>query len=498
MQWDKDKISEELLQQVRDLEQLLAPRDLKTRIRAKVLARGVFADDLDEDDGDTPSSRYHRAEQEAEDLGKMAATEHELLSELLPALLQDSTNSKVWNFGFGVGQVAHDVAKFVAQARQLVENAKSGSVSLIFLRGVISGWHKAKPEEVAAFLDEALHDEVWGKWFPELQLRVPLDEVGYKRLLTSLEMGKTPTWQYQYLALGRATDPLTVEQIVTLVKTIASTADDGLAIAIDVLAMVIHCAEEKETDYQRELACYCASFLQNVNWSQLKDDHSRIDHDVETILNFTLAASCPKEMISEMLQNLVAHERSKSRYYTGGRGKLLAPFFKFYPLQALDAIYVEDNDGTYSTALRMVSRLNSDRRETAIREVPLDKLIEWCEVSPADRYIFAAETCRLFENKSEGDADVSLSELLKAITSKSPNKKAVLNIIISRFQPSSWSGSLAAILCSRLPLLSTLNPFDDKELELEIKQAEETFKKYIVAEEAIEEERERRQTGSFE
>jgi len=500
LQWDKEKISEEFLREVRELEQLLAPRDLKTKIGAKVLARGCFPEDLgeEEDDNNDPPSRYHRAEQEAEDLGKIAATDQELISELLSDLLHASANSKVLNFGFGVGQVVNDAAMFVAQVRQIIADAKPGSMSLIFLRGVISGWHKAKPEQVLAFLDEALYDEIWVKWFPELQLRVPLDEVGYKRLLTSLEKGKTPTWQYKYLAWGRVSDPLTVEQISALVTAVASKDDDGLSVAIDLLAMVIHSVNEKDIYYRRELVGCCASFLRHIDWIQVNNGHGRIDHDIDVILNFTLAASCSKEMVPEMLQRLIEYERLENIYFSRGRGKFLAPFFKYYPLQSLDAIYTSDDDGQFSSALRMVSISDSNQGETAIRAVPLEKLIEWCEISPTDRYLFAAETCCLFEQKSEGDAEVSLSEVTKMIIAKAPDKETVLNIIIKRFSPRIWHGSLAAILRSRLPLLLTLNPSHDKELELKIKAAEKTFEKYIIAKEAFEEKNERRQTESFE
>jgi len=504
LQYDKDKISEESLQELLNIEHMLAPRELKTKIGARVLARGSFAYDLDEgcDDAEDPSVKYRSAEMVAEDLGKAAAFENDLLPELLPELLSNNTNSKVYNFGVGVGQNVCDAAKLLVQAKHIVRSAKPGEVSLIFLRGFISGWQKVKPEEVSAFLDVAYHDEVWSKWFPELQLRVDLDDAGYERLLKSLELGKTPIWQYKYLSYGRATDTLKVEQIFALIDGVGSKPEGGLEVAIDVLYMVIHCANEKNDVYRQDLATTCLSFLEKLDWSKLQGDRGNIDYHVKKIIEFGLAVCTSEDNVAKILHNLVAYERSQSRLYSSGIGKLLAPFFKHFPEQTLDAIYVADEDGEFYTALRIVSRLDNDRQETAIRKVPLDSLIKWCEISPEDRYIFAAQTCRLFERASSDTSGTPtglvLSEVAIRVLAGARDKQSVLHIFIDRFHPSGWTGSLAAILRERIPLLAKLNPAGDENIRSEIDLAETRLRKQIAAEEEREEARERLQSGSFE
>lgn len=504
--WHKDKISEESLQELRTLETILAPLDLKAKIRAKVLANGSFANGLDWDgeDLENPISRYRRAEVEAEDLGKAAACENELLSELLPDLLEHNTNSNLYKFGFGVGLEAHDAAKLVAGARHLA-SAKPDSVNLTFLRGFISSWNKLKPEEVSAFLDGALCDEVWARRFPELQLQVDLYEVGYKRILKSLELNNTPIWQYRYLGFGRVTDSLTVNQISTLIREIASKPDEGLSVAIEVLAMVIHCAREKESlDYHCELTDACISFLQSLDWSIINHDHHSI-YRLETILEFALTSSRVENGILDILHHLMTYIRSDRLSYinmAGKTGKLLAQFFKIYPIQTLDVVYIADEDGSYRTALKSVSLVDSNRQESAICEVPVETLIEWCKISPGDRYLFAAQTCRLFKkepDKSEDTIDLVWSDAAIRVLADSTEKRAILHIFIDRFRPSSfWAGSLSAILRNKLPLLARLNPTGDESLGREIVQAEDEFRKQIVGEEAREEAREREQTGTFE
>ncbi|MCK1626560.1 hypothetical protein IVA98_26050 [Bradyrhizobium sp. 160] len=502
LQWDKDALSGESLTQLRTLEIELRPRDLRAQIGARVLARGSFTDDIDpieteEGERAGAASRFRTSEKVAENLGKSAAHEESLLLEILPDLLRHSSNSKVWNFGFGIGQESGDVVGLMEKARALIVDALSGSLSLIFIRGVLSGWHKANPMQVASFLDRALYDEVWGKWFPELQLCVQLDTSGYERLSKSLELGTSPIWQYQYLGMGRATDPLSIGQISNLVVGISKKLN-GLAVAFDVLSMVIHCAAEKDDLYRSKLGRFSVEFLRNLDWSNFPTDNDSLDHDLNVILEFALGAPEAEADKLDILRNLIAFERSSPRSYSYKRGQLLAPFFKYYPRATLDAIYVPDDDGAFRTAMRVVSETNIDREETAVWRVPADALIEWCETSPTDRFVFAAETCRLFEKSSEDSESQTIADVAVRILAAADDKGRVLNIFISRFRPKSWSGPLSAVLRERLPLLGKLNSTGDSAMQGKIDEAQKEFSDWISKEEKREENEERARSESFE
>lgn len=339
LQWDKQEISEGYLQQLLKLEATLAPKDMKAKINAKVLARGTFSDDFEDNDdvNESPVTRLRKNELAIEDLGKAAALDERLLFDVLKDLLQYNTNGKVSQFGFGVGKAIQNPTGLLAEARDVIGTAQQSSVSLLFIRGFIAGWHQRRPDQVSAFLDQALFDEVWGHYFPELQLRVDLDSVGYGRLLKSLEVGMAPIWQYTNLGSGRVTDPLTVEQISSLIDAIASKPN-GQAVAIDVLAMVIHCAQEKDDDYRRDLVRVCRKFLRRLDWSKVEDNE--VDHDIEGILKNALSVAADDTDIPQILDNLLTNERSKRRRFSYGRGRLLVPFFEYFPKVTLDAVYV--------------------------------------------------------------------------------------------------------------------------------------------------------------
>jgi hypothetical protein len=134
--------------------------------------------------------------------------------------------------------------------------------------------------------------------------------------------------------------------------------------------------------------------------------------------------------------------------------------------------------------------------------VPEDALIEWCKVSTEDRWVFAAQTCKLFERPNHGESSdlavIGISSAAKTLLALAPDKKMVFDTLISRFSPNSWSGSRAAIMRQRFAHLDELNPTGDQELALLIEEMKVRVSKHIESEEQCEQQRERSETGSFE
>jgi hypothetical protein len=484
--WDKAKLKAEALGRLLTLEAALRPVDLKAQILARVIVRGGYADDLIVGGNDEASeitdagTRVKASASAAEGLGRAAAVEADLLAELMPELLAANSNGKVWNFGFGVGRESDGATQVLEQARAVIAKAEAGKISLIFVRGVIWGWHAVAPDAVAAFLDQAVQDAVWGPWFPELQARIGLDGSGYIRLVRALEHGAAPAWQYKYLAQGRATDPLSVPEIADLVGRLAQRPD-GMAVALDLLAMVIRCAAEKDAAYGVALGRAAIGFLADLDWSRVGSDHGRMDHDVDMILAFALDADGSEAEKLRILERLVVLERSPERSYSYEHGRPLAPFFARFPRQTLDAVYRADKDGSYWTAQRIVAGNDSDRREAGIYTVPAEVFLEWCAVSPADRHAFAAATCRLFEMDGAGEPQ-AISDMAVRLLAVAEDKAKIVRILLGRFQPTGWFGELSAILRRRQPLIAGLNPSGDERVKALIERAQRDFGEWIARE----------------
>ncbi|MCT7375479.1 hypothetical protein [Chelativorans salis] len=222
------------------------------------------------------------------------------------------------------------------------------------------------------------------------------------------------------------------------------------------------------------------------------------DHDIDVVLRFAISSGGSANAIGAVLASVLSSERKPERYFSYGRSKMLAPFFEFFSRQTLDAIYQPDEDGSYSSAYQLVTDSFSEHRESAIAKVPSDILIEWCNLSPSDRYPFAAATCRLFENRHESNNKLCISETAKSLLNNAPVKLEVVREYISRFQPRSGSGSLADTLEQRIPLLDQLNPENNHDIAKAVSRAEAELRRWVDAERKREADDERRDAGSFE
>lgn len=500
LRWDRDRLDGQSLGKLKEIERELAPKDLSSIIRARVAARGIFSLDYDdfETDDENVSESILRAAKDVEELGRAAARQDGILTELLPDLLHQSSSGNLWGLGFGAGAEATNHREIIEKAKAIVSSNPS-TTTLVFLRGFIRGWNEHRPEETAKFLDEAIDDDIWGQWFPELQVQVSLTPPNLDRIIHSIELRKAPIWQYKYLAYGRVTDPLTVEQVDRLVSAIANEPN-GLPVGFEILWMIVFAAKERSFDYRKGLAATSLRFIAHCNFTLLNgNEHD--DLHLSQVLEFALRESASEENASEALRAIIAFERAEAVAYRRNAGDLLKPFARYFPAQILDSVYFPDSDGRYRAAARIL-RKESLMGASLIDSLPDNAIIEWCKVAPLDRCVFIANTCTVYETVRSDDANSSgktkLSQLSLQLLSIAPEKMAILKIFIERLHPRSWSGSLSAVLRTRLPLLGQLNPGHDPALAAEISTAEELLRQQITAQEAHELSRDKERSERFE
>jgi hypothetical protein len=338
--------------------------------------------------------------------------------------------------------------------------------------------------------------------FPALQLSIGLNNLAYARLIRCLEFGKAPAIEFQHLGIGRATDSLSVAQVASLISRLVTKPDDGLAVGIDVLDMVIHCADNKNEEYLRELRAYCLKFIGEIDWTSIDLRNDALTRKLEQIIECGLSGEVPHAAASKALNRLIHVERSNAKILPRRLGRILMPFFKRYPEEALNACYFQDHQGGYSSALRLVSVELDGRGDSAIKAVPEEALINWCILSPDERCTFLAQTCGFLEkSKPDGLGDesvISISSTAKSVLAHAPDKKKVLEIFADRCQPMFWSGSRSLILRQRFQLLDQLTPDNDEGLQVLIDNAKASLSKIIEREERSEQDWERSRTTSFE
>lgn len=502
LKFDKKTLDNVSLEKLYALEKVISPKSLWEKIQAKVLSRGPFGVDLDDMDEDEtePSDWYRRAFDEAKELGTIAATHSDsVLKDLKPLVNSKHSNNKVWGFGVGVGIASPSTRSIFERLRPLFAKTAEQGFDLQFVTGLIDGWNQSKPQEVIEFLDDALEDAVWGPIFPYLQFSVTLDHAAYLRLLKSMELNLAPAWSYSSLGTGRRTDTLSVLQISNLLTQLSAKSREGVAVAIDVLYMVRYCTDTKDEQYKDELREFCLNWISNFEWSLIDKANDNITYHLAKIIKFALQSINPEKLAIKALNNLMECAIPSKNAFIPRVGQLLVPFLERCPHEALDIIYTI---GDVPTLKRMLSLSLVRHSETAVYSVPEKALIKWCNVSPEDRFIFAANTCQLFDRDNPSDLSyesvTGISSTAKKIFAIAPDKKKVLEIFVSRLQPTSWSGSRAAIMRQRANFLDQFNPTNDIDLQALIEAEKEKLSDLINRIELHELEEERSASSTFE
>jgi hypothetical protein len=500
LSFDRERMGSASEEALERLELHIRPTDLKAKIRAKILSRGTFSDDLVDDfEEDDAEAACERAHQEAVNLGKEAALSADALSDLMPFVSSQTATEKIWLFGSGVGQASPEPEKILDRVRQILVEETSKDFEWQFVCGMIDGWNKVEPEKVAAFLDRAVKDTVWGPVFPVLQLSIALDDAAHARLLIALDEGRVPSRMFAALGSGRRTDRLTISQIAAILFRLAPRKDRGLSTAIDVLYMVIYGAASKGAQYKAELNEFCLSFISELDWQLVELENANALRHLEDVVESAVQARGPAEKFSTAINRLINFARSKDEIYPHRVGGLLAPFFKQYPVLALDEAYGEIDE---AALVRVLTIPRSRNGESAVAAADEDELIRWCSVSPSDRTRFAARTCKLFEVADLGGAAekpiLGLASVAIRVLALAPDKKEVLDKFIGRFHPSSWSGSLSVILRERYQYLDAFNSNDDSKLKVLIDDAKSRLADIVETEEERELKQERRFTETFE
>lgn len=514
LRFDSDKCDESIQNELRELEKLLKPKAIPDMIRARLLDSNQLDLDLDGDDDDqraeTTGERIRKSNQATEELGGNAATIEGLVLALLPELLSSKSGASAFHLGVGIGKQTANPNWILDEAREHIATAEPGTFCVSFLRGFLNGWHHASPASAEEFLDSAVSDAVWVKWIMDLHFCIPMNQAAYARIHQSIKAGATPAWQYSYLGWGRQTDAFSVAEIGELLAAIALLPDGG-GVFLDVLYMVVHCASDHDDTYKESLAITCLALLRSAHWRQVLGDRANSGYRIESILEFSLKRLASSEAALEVLNGLVTFARTMEGGYSDRDAvkDAISPFLRHMPRLTLDAIYVPGDEGYYRQMFPLIGNPYSDRRETALSVVPTEILIGWCNVSPLDRYVFAARSCKLFDTKSRAseeqtninsvnDSELIISEAALAVLAHAPDKKAVIECYLKRFTPSGWSGSLAEILKKRIPLLDALTLENEDELKPVLAAARANLERRIAAEELREDEEERERTGSFE
>ena len=484
--WDKDLHENWLLDQLRALEGMLAPRNLSEQIHFKVLTRGLFsADDFDNEElaALSYSQREEQVSREARTLGEAAAADDSIWIGLMPRILESGRTNKPYHFGIGVATTIIFFEDFMSRAKKVLTDQPDQPRDLLFIIGLLAGRLEVQPLEVSAFLDAAVSDPIWGRYFPRLQLGIKLDDAGFRRLSESIRLRAAPSYEYKNLELGRRTETLSPSQIAALMSALAELPDGGLAVAIDVLYMIVYNKDDRDPEFRHDLQPYLAQFFLLLDWDKLNlSINDNLSH-LEEVIEFSLSNGDPYCITIPVLTRLIEQQYVTKRFLALQLGQIFRPFFKENAVAALDLVYTHMDDRFMPRLLAVSAERLGESALTVISEATW---LDWCDRSD-EKFRFAAEGCQFFTQAVSVDEQVlSVSPIAIAIFRHATNRREIIDTLLQRLVPNHWSGSRAVMMKDRLSLLDEFDPGNDLEIAQLLNDARLSFGRLILQEEARE------------
>ncbi|HEY5236809.1 MAG TPA: hypothetical protein VIJ62_00390 [Rhizomicrobium sp.] len=474
------------------LEEKLRPVDLAQRVRGRVLTSkggGYYdVDDVDVSSADSYRIAMEKKVIEAEVLGADVASDPRTFRELLPELFSASGN--LWHFGMGLAKATKNKRDLWRTLTDEFSKLEKERRDFRLLSGILWQWNLSDPDFANELLDDALESPTFAPYFPMLQSAVTLDQRGMQRLLKSLQIGKVPTHIYNNLALGRATDKVPPGDLVAFILALTE-ASDGVGVAVHILSMQYFADNSDKNPHAPELVAVGRQLVTKVKFDRRdQQEDFELDNVVEGCLLGDEGYAPAVEMCASLKQAVAS-------YKTNGfdHNQLLKALFRVQPAAALDAFFT---GGAVEIALgsRILEEV-SYLQPNPMDQIPQAGLIEWCQRDAVIRFPAIASSAAAFTLSADHNPS-GWTPLASALVHNAPDTVAVMEALVERLRPRSWSGSRATILETNAKLLRSFDARGDVGLAAFIETAEADLLKEANAEREWENKRDRGRDERFE
>ena len=484
LRFDAKDMSDEGLTRLRAQEGVARPRTLVDRTKAVVL--NGYSSGVDITDGDpVDDARSHeRADEVAEELGTLVAADAESFGTLLSQLMENR-QGRHWRFGAGLAKGAADAAELWTQLVLAFASVDSAARNIQVLVGFLSGLSAKERNLFERLLDDAVEDTTLAEWLPVLQISAKLDPRGCDRLIRSLMRGAAPIERYKHLAYGSVTSELPDADVVRLLREVAGK-DNGLQVAIDVLGMHLYGNKKSASVEIRSLGSELLA--------QMPVPLSDLDFMLALLVKKCLVGTSQEPAARAVLRRMRSglDNYSLSLYQVG---ELVGALFTVQPIAALDELIGDEPD----TGAHFIRRrdLAEGHGKNPLSGVPIETMLSWCRAGSVHRWPkLAASIPALKEPTGEGSV-IAWSDAAIALLKAAPRPIQVIDALVDRIPPTSWSGSRAEIMTARLPLFDALEFIQDNISE-RIKHLKEEFQRTVDRERQSEQDHVRSRMESFE
>ena len=429
-----------------ELDETLRPRQLADKVRIYVLGQNRL--NLDEEFDFNDDQKWEkfrkRADQRVYNLGIAVEKEPKVLNEI-PQDIFTVQSVYITEFGKGLASRSNDLHTLWESLVGALELVGDRAHHCNVLNGVLEVIHNRDELLAQRILEEAVQSRTLRRFIVNLQLSVPLNRTGVKRLLRVLDFEDTPSWQFQGLAWHYPLDRLREEDLRDLMLKILDRPDGALTI--------IHGLHQRLDILEQEKI-------------SLSSDLKKIGLVASAALLRHKSDQCDSYLLSEVLKSCMDEtefpkETSdvfdaystclKKSYGYGSEIKVIETVLaEKATFRFLDLIFFDPGQKDYY--YRKIS--NEDYRP--LSNVNIATLFNWCRQGNfQERLSMISEAIYPFEEETESDS-VVLSEQAHAILDATKDPLTVLRNFSAFVHPDVWSGSAADIIAKRCQAFEVL------------------------------------------
>lgn len=465
----RKNLDKEFRQRAKAFEQAVAPRGLRQRVVAKLHSRELFDDD--DTDVDTHEQREEEARRETSDVGAELGANDALLYEMLPQIMKPGVRGLTFALGKGVAASHPNVPYLLETIGTQLATVEQQPVSLLFVCGLMSAWAESAPDEATRFLDAAVCDPVWARWFSDLQRVVPFDAQAIRRVLAAIDHGVAPVEEFNWLGWGKTLTPHPVAELTLLFDRLAEVGLKGIRVALDNLHMQVYNAKDLSASEQSKLGAYCLRFLLDYDWSELDLEQSMEEHELDLVLGCAARHSPNFESLAGLLDKCIAFRKKNMRYTRPAQGHLITSVVQRFPEESLDYLMTHPafkNLGEVANLLLMEAPIDDSGHGRQL--ISDDTLLSWVAKDPIGRTGLAAHICRLEAPDAEGEVlnKEKANAIFRRLYDLAPSKVEAVAALGSRLVQNSYSSSDVPHMAAGIRMLESL-PVAHSEEETEIR-----------------------------
>jgi hypothetical protein len=459
LHYDKDQLSRDEIERLKLLSRSLEPKTLAERLEYFVLNsyRSIFDPADDALEGEDVMKPHHRASKMAEQIGRELGRDETTFRSLVPICVVGE-QGRYFELGKGIAQSGMSLSL----AWEILKTALHGVDQKSRNAGIIHGfvWEVAEIDEdfYEATLDDVLSDPVMLPWFVRLQRADKSNARSVKRLHQVLDFDLVEPWKFRDLGYGRRHEHISDDELVGILEKIL-TKDHGDDIVMDILGMRFYGEENHPSRMSGTMHQFVRKALASMTLSDGRDRSGMRDHNLERVIYFAYHGGGFYQEAHALASRIL--NKSGHGFYFGDYDHCLESLAKTEPIALLDSWFGDEKRN---------KRFESNHRHEGIKAksfvsvIPENVLFEWADQDCAGRYPRLAWHIQMVSGNNEEHHE--WTDLALKCLSRSGNFSAMLDVFVSRIQPSSWSGSLADFLESRIGLLKQLKADEEDEIHL--------------------------------